>query len=157
MKPKPLREWLKIYEEKTNDKAELLNGFQLFYLPTRGFMMIKALPNGSILYIDKVCGDGKFWRDHAELMAHSLRFDHILTVCNREIRSYIRDFGGEILLEQNINGEKRFLCQDNIGRKVLATFRGKDKNGNDEYYVTQYINEKATYNLDFIEGSKDDV
>lgn len=145
-----------MYEDKTKDKAEILKGFQLFYLPNRGFMMVKPLVNetGGILYIDKVCGDGKFWRDHAELMANAIGFQAIITVCNRNIESYLRDFGADILVVQEINKQKRFLCQDSIGRKVVATYRGQDKFLQDEYWVTQYLHEKATTNFDSITEKK---
>lgn len=161
MNPKSLREWFKIYEEKTQDKAEILKGFQLFYLPTRGFMMIKPIVTneGGVLYVDKVCGDGKFWRDHAELMAQALGFYAIITVCNRNIDSYLKNFGAEILVVKEINKEKRYLCQDCIGRKVLVTYKGKDRALQDEYFVTQYLHEKATTNFNIIIGKKvsDDV
>lgn len=155
MKPKSLRQWVEIYENKTNDKADIPKGFQLFYLPTRGFMTVRPLIKDSILYIYQVCGDGKFWHDHAELMANALGFKCVATVCNRNIETYLKAFEGEILVKQNINGELRLLCQDSIGRKVLVTYRGKDKKGNEEYWVTQYLHEKATTNFNFIEGSEE--
>lgn len=154
MKPKSLRQWVEIYENKTHDKAELPKGFQLFYLPTRGFMMIRPLVKDSILYIYQVCGDGKFWHDHAELMATALGFQCLATICNRNIETYLKNFDFEILVEQHINSETRYLCQDCIGRKVLVTYKGKDNNGNDEYWVTQYLHEKATTNFNFIERSE---
>ena len=156
MKPKSLKQWIDIYEKKTNDKVELPTGFRLFYLPARGFMMVRPLVADGILYIYQVCGDGKFWHDHAELMARALGFPCLATICNRNIETYLRNFEFDVLVKQDINSEKRFLCQDNVGRKVLATYKGKDNNGNDEYWVTQYLNEKATTHLEFKERSKED-
>lgn len=144
LKPKSLRKWVEIYECKAQDKAEIPKGFRLFYLPSYGFCIMKPLIKERIMFIYQACGDGQFWRSFAELMCRELGLNVLGTICNRDIGLYLKAFGFEVLVEQDINGEKRYVCQDEIGRKVVATYRGKDKKGKPEYWVTQYLDEKAT-------------
>ena len=107
-------------------------------------MTCKPDLEGKMLIIELVCGDGQFWHDFAEMRAVEMGLDKIGTFTNRPIEAYLKTFGGEILSVQNIGGQKRFLCQDYIGRKVVATFKcDRGAELAPEYYITQYLNEKA--------------
>lgn len=162
MQPKSLREWFNVYEKKTQDKVSIPSEkYKLAYLPTRGFMIYKSLIN--MLFIYQVCGDGKFWLDYAELLCAQMGLSAIGTICTRPLDAYLRTFGGSVLSEQDIDGKKRYLCQDNIGRKVICTHRIMgEKTKIPEYWVTKYLNQKATSSLDDLKietgvNKKDDL
>lgn len=143
-KPKSLQEWVKIYEEKTGDRAELPYGYRLLYLAERGFASMKPDIEGKMMIVYQVCGDGKFFRDYAELTAAAMGLDCVATICTRAIRPYIRSFGWQILSEQCIKDQHRFVCQDSIGRKIVITHKDiNEKTGEPEYWVTHYLNEKV--------------
>lgn len=97
-----------------------------------------------MMYIHEACGDGKFWRAFAELMCRELNLNILGTICNRDIELYLKAMEFDVLVTQDINGQKRYICQDNIGRKVIATYRADRDGGDPEYWVTQYLDEKAT-------------
>lgn len=95
-----LKEWIKIYEEKTGDNFGVPNGYRLFYMAERGFASMKPDLKTRLMVVYQVCGDGKFWRDYAELtFAVPMGLDAVCTICTRPIRPYIRGFGWEILDE----------------------------------------------------------
>ncbi len=155
-----LKDWIKIYEEKTKDKADLPYGFRLFYLAERGFASMKPDIEGKMMVVYQTCGDAKFWRDFAELQANAMGLDVICTVCTRHIRPYIRGFGWEILTEEErAEGEFRFFCQDSSGRKVIITHKGVDNNtGEPVYWVSHYIHEKATSDPEYaLRGNGDKI
>lgn len=145
-KGKSLKQWVKLYEEKTKDRVELPYGYRLCYLAERGFCMLKPDVEGKMMVVYQVCGDGKFWRDYAELMAAAMGLECVGTICTREIEPYIRSFGWEILSMSEINGQRRYRCQDSIGRLIVCTYKSEsDKEGNPpHYWVTHYLNKKAT-------------
>lgn len=149
-KGKSLKEWIDIYEEKTGDKFGLPKGFRLCYLAERGFCEYRLDVEGKIVLVYQLCGDAKFWRDSLELIYSHAGFDAIGTICIRHIKPYIRSFGWQILTEMTKNGQKRYLCQDSIGRKVICTEIDKDENGEASYMVTHYFKEKAVSTLNDI-------
>lgn len=145
MKGKSLKEWIEIYEKKTNDKAELPEGYRLLYLAERGFASIKPDVEGKMMLIYQVCGDAKFWRDHIELITCNAGFDCVASICTRHVEPYIRCFGWEILEREEINGQFRYWCQDSIGRLAILTYKHTDaETGEPVYWVTHYFNAKAT-------------
>lgn len=134
-----LNEWVKRYEDKTGDEFILPSGFQLFWLPNRGFAQYK-FSNG-ILVVYQVCGDIHFWYDIACLMCIQNGGKAVATICTCPIRPYLRLLGFEIEEEETRNGQKRYICKDQFGRKVVATYRSTDNTGCDSYFVTSYMNE----------------
>lgn len=140
---KSLKGWIQQYEEKTGDKFDMPKGFKLYYLPERGFASMKVDMESKMCIIYQTCGDGKFWRDMAELMFTNLGINCLSTICTREIKPYIRAFHWTILDEECKNGQYRFLCQDSIGRAIIITHKDVGDNGIPEYWVTQYIRQKA--------------
>lgn len=161
MKGKSLKEWVEIYEQKTGDKAEVPKGFTLFYLAERGFASMKFDVEKKMAIVYQTCGDGKFWRDFAEMKAVEYGLDCIGTICTRDIKPYIRAFGWQILKEFEVDvSKRRFVCQDSIGREVIVTFKDFNENGDPEYWVTQYLNKKATLNeerISFLKGDAKDA
>ena len=149
MKIRSLKEWADFYTLKTDDIVNRLPGFRLYYLPNRGFATMKVDFEAKMLIIDQVAGDGKFWRDMAEVcMAQANGLDVIATSCNRDLMVYMRYFDAELLDAEFVGIESgmrlfRYLFQDNIGRAVLASPRCINKNGKVEYWVTQYLKVKA--------------
>lgn len=145
MKGKSLKEWVDLYERKTKDKAEVLEGYRLFYLAERGFCTTKPDLEGKMLMIYQICGDLKFWLDYAELQAAAMQLDCVASVLVRHVEPYIRDFGWEILEREDVDGHYRYWCQDNIGRLAIITHKGyNEKTNTTEYWVTHYFNTKAT-------------
>jgi hypothetical protein len=150
MKPKSLAEWIKFYEDKADDTFEVPLGFRLYWLPERGFCSMKPDYDAKMLVIYQVCGDGKFWRDIAEVfVANALGLDTIASICTRAVSPYIRSFSWEIIEEQVKDGKLRFLCQDSVGRAVVLTHKCDGGDGADpHYWVTHYINRKAAASFD---------
>lgn len=147
MQGKSLKEWLDIYKEKTGDDFNIPQGFSILYLAERGFASMKPDFESKMMMVYQTCGDGKFWRDTAELYAAALQFDCIGTICTRPIKPYIRSFGWEILDQQCKDGQYRYLCQDSIGRPILITHKCIGENGIPEYWAVQYLNKKAVANI----------
>lgn len=152
MQVKTLQEWIKQYEEKTNDKFNLPEGYNLMWLPERGFSISKIDPEQGILFIYETCGDGRFWFDVAKVQAGNLDMRCICTIVNRPLKAYIRGMGGEILHEWVRENsacpgvfQHRYLCQDNIGRKVICTHRCyNEETAIEEFWLTLYLYEKAS-------------
>ena len=153
MKNLSLKQWADIYVAKTGDEIGLLPGFRTYYLPNRGFACMKVDYESKMVIIDKVSGDGKFWRDMAEVcMAQANDLDVIATTCTRNLLSYMRNFDAELLDTEIVEhpfsnkygkGLYRYLFQDSIGRAVLVSPRCQKENGEAEYWVTQYLKVKA--------------
>lgn len=138
--PHTLEEWIQFYEKKSKEKFEVPKGFIFNWLPTRGFSVMKADVEGKILMIFSTCGDGKFWRDVGEMLALNNGFRCLMTICIRKIEPYIRFWGWKIVKAQEVNGQKRYFCVDDIGRNVLITHRGLNiETGLPSYAVTQYL------------------
>lgn len=139
-KPRTLQEWVRFYEEKSKEKFEVPDGFLFQWLPTRGFSLVKPDIEGGILMIYSTCGDGKFWRDVAEMLALNNGMTKLMTICIRKIEPYIRFWHWKIDKVQEVNGQKRYFCTDELGRNVLITHRGVNTETNlPTYVVTQYL------------------
>ena len=138
--PHTLQEWVNFYEEKSKEKLEIPNGFLFQWMPTRGFSVMKPDVDGKILMIYSTCGDGRFWRDVAEMLALNNGMTKLMTICIRKIEPYIRFWHWKINNVQEINGQKRYFCTDDLGRNVLITHRWFNKETNlPTYVVTQYL------------------
>jgi hypothetical protein len=145
---KTLQEWIDFYEQKTGDKFSVPKGYGLNYLAERGFALMKLDYERKMVVVYQVCGDGKFWHDYAELYAAGAGLECVATMCTRSIRPYIRAFGWKIAKEYHcINNksnpgkvESRYLCSDSIGRPIVITLCGYEDNGNEDYWVTHYLN-----------------
>lgn len=143
-KPMLLEEWVKKYEEKTNDKFMLPKGFQLCYLPERGFCQFKIDKEGKMLMIYQTCGDARFWHDVGELICHMNGLNCIGTICTVHFEAYARIFGWAIENVENVNNQKRYTLKDSIGRKLIATHKHFDeKTGEPCYWVTHYLHERV--------------
>lgn len=134
-----LEGWIRRYEEKTGDEFTLPAGFQLFWLPNRGFS--EYLLKDDIFIVYQVCGDIAFWYDVACLMALQNHATCVSTIATVPILPYLRLLHFEIMKTEDKNGRKRFWCRDPLGRKVVATYRSTDDNGEDNYFVSCYMNE----------------
>lgn len=136
-KSRTLEEWIKFYEDKTGDPVLLPVGFQMFWLAERGFCQYKIDVEGKMLIIYQVSGDAKFWHDMGEVICLANNLDYMATICTRNIKAYIRFWQWSIVEEFDINNQKRFICKDINGRKVVITHQGINDKGNPTYYVTQ--------------------
>lgn len=142
-KTKTLKDWIKFYEDKTGDSVSLLDGFQMYWLAERGFCQYKIDIEGKMLIIYQVSGDAKFWHDMGEIICLANNLDYMSTICTRNINAYMRFWKWEVAEEFNVNNQKRFICKDVHGRKVIITHQGINDKGNPTYYVTQYLNERS--------------
>ena len=139
-RPHTLEEWIKFYEEKYKEKLEVPKGFIFQWLPTRGFSVMKPDKTGEILMIFSTCGDGRFWRDVAEMLALNNGMRCLMTICIRKIEPYIRFWHWKITETQDIDGQKRYFCIDEQGRNVLITRRGFNEEAQiPTYVITQYL------------------
>lgn len=141
---KTLEDWCKLYTEKTGDEVDIPEGFQIYYLPHRGFSLMKADFEGGILMVYHLCGDIKFWYDVAELLCQqNPQLRCISTICTRNIDAYCRLWHWEIVKKEEINGEKRYVCKDDLGRKVIITHCGYIRDTRkSKYFVTKYLYER---------------
>lgn len=134
-----LEEWIKRYEEKTGDDFMLPPGFTLYWLPNRGFAEYRYVDD--ILVVYQLCGDIHFWYDLACLLCIQKGGVSVSTVCTCPIRPYLRLLGFKVREEYEKNGKYRFICEDKLGRKVIATYRSTDDTGCDTYFVSSYMSE----------------
>lgn len=155
---KTLQGWIDMYEKKTKDKFAVPNGFRLMYLPERGYTINKIDVENDMVMVYSVCGDGRFWFDMAKLQASQVGINHVCSIVTRHIKPYIKFMGFEILKEWEYQGklshaEHRYLCQDELGRKVIFTGRCYDEATKEEdYFVTVYLNEKASLDEDTLKN-----
>ena len=82
-KAKTFDEWVEYYEQKTGDKYKCPNGYRVYYLPDRGFAQIAR--SGEMLLIYIICGDGKFWRDFAEVIATASGCKAMGSICTASL------------------------------------------------------------------------
>nr|DAY12444.1 MAG TPA: hypothetical protein [Caudoviricetes sp.] len=151
-----LAEWIEVYEKKTGDKFSVPKGYGLSYLAERGFAQMRLDYKTKMIVIYQVCGDGKFWRDYAELYAAGIGFECVATMCTRSIKPYIRAFGWKIEREYHCISsesnpgkvESRYLCRDGLGRPIVITLCGYEDDGREDYWVTHYLNTKEAPKLE---------
>ena len=106
----------------------------------RGFSVMKPDVEGKILMIFSTCGDARFWRDVAEMLALNNGMTKLMTICIRKIEPYIRFWHWKIMEKQEVNGQNRYFCIDELGRNVLITHRGFNEETNlPTYVITQYL------------------
>lgn len=104
-----LEEYIKRYEAKTKDTFRPMEGFKLFFLPERGFCEIRVCEKAKgddvrMVQIYQLCGDGRFWRDFANLLAQSLGISHAGSICIRQnIKAYMRFWGFKITKKEPLN------------------------------------------------------
>lgn len=134
---KTLEEWIKIYEEKTGDTHTVPKGFKLLYLPDRGYAAFAFNKEDSALMIYEVCGDAKFWHDTGVLYCKQNGLRDIITLCTRNIRSYIRFWNWQI--------EEEFTNMDG----VLARLNGKNQYGKPLTIGVAFKREKNTCNSEY--------
>ena len=141
MKSGTLDEWIAWYEKKTGDKFTIPKGHEIVYHERRGFATFKPAPESQMLFVLYVIGDGMFWYDLAEMIAHQNGLRYIATICTRNVDAYIRFWGYKVLKEwKNEEGQRRFLGIDSFGRYGTMTYRGKDSlTGKDTYMVIRYL------------------
>jgi hypothetical protein len=144
---KSLKGWVEMYEQKTGDKFGIPDGFRLIYLASRGFTIYKLDEEAKMIIVYQTCGDAKFWRDSLELIYGHVGYDYIGTIVTRHVKPYIRAFGAEIIKEYDRDGKKRYLCQDEIGRKVIFTEGGLNEKGEPSFLCVQYLKQKAVSEL----------
>lgn len=143
-------EWIKWYEEKSGDTFVMKANAALYFQAKRGIMVCRLTGDSqeSMLVIDYVIGDGKFWYDFAEIIATMWNCRCIGTICTRHIESYIRFWDGRIVKKWVQEGQKRFLAKDRRGRYGTLTYRGKDDiTGKDTYLAILYLNPGDKPNL----------
>jgi len=153
-----LAEWIAYYEESLGEKMDVPGGFEIYYLPERGFAFMRPVVDDSngvrTVFVYHVCGDARFWRDVAELMAMQNRLTAIITYCVREILPYIRFFHWQIMETYELGDDgsgrpmRRYVCRDMRGRRVVCTFHHvNDVNDKPVYTVSQ--------ELDHLYGERD--
>lgn len=136
---KTLDEWIKLYEEKTGVPFRPEPRCRLIYFPDRGFAEFAAANN--MIIIHQLCGDAKFWKQVAEVLAIEHDLTHLGTWCIREIEPYIRFFNAEIeRVEELPDGLKRYHCRfKDTGKPVTCSPRFKREDGKITYMVTWEI------------------
>lgn len=130
------------YHAKTGDTPHLPQGFTLAYLPERGWCQHRFDNEAKLFLIWAVSGDGRFWRDWARATAALLGCRTIVTICTRPIRPYIRLWHWQIDRTETKSGKHRFHCRTQDGRRVLITHKHTDPDGQDAYWVTEYLTER---------------
>lgn len=137
-----IEEYDRHYMRKTGDSPALPAGFTLAYLPERGWCQYRLDTEGRLFLIWAVSGDGRFWRDWARVTASALGYSAIVTICTRPIRPYIRFWHWHIDRIETKDDKHRFHCHTEDNRPVLITYKHTDPNGEDAYWVTEYLTER---------------
>lgn len=136
-KARSFADWQAFYEQKTGDKYFCPEGYQVYFLPERGYCQFKIADTMLLIY--GLCGDGKFWRDLAEVLAVDLGLKALGSICTRKPLPYIRFWGWQIESMEEKDGFTRYWCRDNDGRRVVLTPKHVEENGDVTYWVTQYL------------------
>lgn len=136
---KTLDEWIALYEKKTGVVFKPEPRCKMAYFPDRGFAEFGAYKGMIIIY--QLCGDAKFWKQVAEVLAMEHGFNHLGTWCIRDIEPYIKFFDAEIeRVEELPDGLKRYHCRfKDTGKPVTCSPRYYLKNGKIGYMVTWEI------------------
>lgn len=140
MRGKTLDEWISFYEKKVGAKYEPPDKRTTrFYFPDKGFAEIGATNN--MVIIHQMCGDARFWKQVAEVLAMERGINHLGTWCVRKIEAYIRFFGVEIERIENAgDGLKRYHGKfKDTGKSAIFSPHFKCKNGNIGFLVTWEI------------------
>lgn len=135
---KKKKEWIALYERKTQDVYELPLNFDELFLPNRGFAQYSFNNNSIIVY--HTCGDGSFWRDVAEFLACRISKPLIRTILSRNPYVYLRAFNvvidkTEWVLKDNYKC-LQIYGYDQEGRLVFVS---QQPNEYELYYVTQWV------------------
>lgn len=133
-------EWIKTYEEKTGDEHKLPDGFREKYLPDKGYCQYGVDTENGVLYIYEVCGDGKFWHDVGRLICLEKGLSRIATICTRNLKPYIRLFGGKVTEEIVMkDGTLRLFGTNVDGRRFVAypAWFDYEKNKYAYYVITE--------------------
>ena len=136
MASKTYEEWVAFYEKKTGEKFERGGGYATFFFPDRGFCEMKATRD--MIIVNQLVGDGKFWRQVAEVLAKERGYHHLGTwAIRRNILAYIRFWGFYVeRIEELPDGKKRYFCKDKEGKKGLVSPAFCYESGRQAYFVT---------------------
>ena len=136
---KTFEEWVALYEKKTGVPFKRQELCQLVFFPDRGFAEFAALKD--MIVIHQLCGDAKFWKQVAEVLAMEHNMNHLGTWCIRDIEPYIKLFNAEVeRVEELPDGLKRYHCRfKDTGKWALCSPRFKMDNGQIGYMVTWEI------------------
>ncbi len=136
---KTLEEWVDKYETERDDPMVCPKGFDMYWLPERGFAQYKFVDG--ILVVYQLCGDIQFWFDLAKLICLAKGGHAVSTVSILPIKPYLRLLKFRIVKDEEKDGKHRYYCKDESGRKVIATYKNTGDDGNDNYFVTVYVKE----------------
>lgn len=140
MQGKTLEEWIKIYEKKAQVKYEPPDKrVRRFYFADKGFAEICVLKD--MVVVHQLCGDAKFWKNVAEVIAMEHGLNHLGTWCIRKVEPYIKFFNVEVVETENLGaGLKRYHGKfKDTGKSAIFTPNFIAKNGNIGYLVTWEI------------------
>lgn len=117
---KTLEEWIDYYNRKVPVGFKRDKRFALFYFPQKGFCELVA--TDKTLILGQTCGDGRFWKKHAEEWARELGLKVCGTHCaRRKITAWIKLFGFKVTSTEEKGGLKRYHCEDSQGHWGLVT------------------------------------
>lgn len=136
---KTLAEWIDLFEQKTNlaimHKQETIS--KCTFDDEKGFAVFML--QGDTVHIDKICGDGNYWRDFIEDYAKKNKAIKLKSASVRNIRAVLRAFRFKLSHEKHTEGERIMYCKDKKGRNVEVKYIGKAKNGEDCFELVQYL------------------
>lgn len=132
-------EWKAWYERKTGLEWEENPRYRTYYFADRGLAQFAFTKD--MVVLNQVSGDGRFWKQAAEILARTLCCRHLGTWCIRKIESYMRLFGYEIeYVEELDGGLKRYHCRNKAtGQAGLASPSFMTKAGKLGYMITWTI------------------
>ena len=137
---KTLEEWIKIYEKKCGVEYEKPDErTKRYYFADKGFAEIGV--SEKMVIVHQMCGDARYWKSIAEVLAMEHGLKNCGTWCIRKIEPYIRLFNVEIeKVEELGEGLKRYHGKfKDTGKAAIFTPNFKAKNGNVGYLVTWEI------------------
>ena len=130
-----IEDWKKLYEEKTGDKYETDKSFLEMYLPERGLCQMTATEK--MVVVGSMSGDGKFWRDVAEILARIMGKKMLGTLCVRQNpEAYMRLFGYKLTKKtRNPDGREKYYGMNQQGQHILISPAYRD-GAKEVYYCT---------------------
>ena len=142
MEGKTLEEWIKFYEKKSNvEYVPPDKRLKRYFFADKGFAEIGIADSKDMVIVHQLCGDVRFWKKVAEVIATEHDINHLGTWCIRKIEPYIRFFGVEIVERENLGeGLTRYHGRfKDTGKSAMFTPDFRAKNGNIGYLVTWEI------------------
>lgn len=147
-------EWKEFYKQKTGDEFRTRSGFRELYIPERGLCQLSVTEK--LVVLEQVSGDGRFWKDVADIVSRLLGLNMAGTLLTRRNPvAYMRLFGYEVEEIEEHGCEKRYYGRNKrTGLRCWLTPAEQETSRGDRiYFVTWESGGNAKNQRDSAEDS----